>query len=225
MDSKYFSETGEWVCPRCGNKSTGPNCVDCQFCIYAGFWARVLASLVDKVLITGAAQLFLLVRTYSLAGFSLVTLAGFLFYRFYHIGCVALWGQTPGKMAAKIKIVKVDGSPAVLWNAFLRNSVETTLVTIVLVFELVAATKVMPAEYAAADLAQKKELIEAFIPKSASYVSWANQAFFLSEFVVLFLNKKKRAIHDFIAGTVVVHDPRLPFLPGEKKRLDALERP
>ncbi len=174
--------------------------------------------MVDKAIITGAARLFLLVRTYSLTGFSLVTLGGFLFYRFYHIGCVALWGQTPGKMAAKIKIVKLSGASAGPLNAFLRNSVETVLVTVVLVLELIAASKVAPAQYAAADMAKKKELIEAFIPRTATYIAWANQAFVLSEFVVLFLNRKKRAIHDFIAGTVVVHDPKLSFLPWLKNK-------
>lgn len=218
MEDKYFSPTGEWTCPKCGEKSTGPKCGKCRFCIYAGFWARVLASIVDKIIIMGTTRLFLLIRTYSLTGFSLVTVAGFLFYRFYHIGCVALWGQTPGKMAAKIKIVKLSGVPASLLNAFLRNSVETTLVTIVLILELIAVSKVVPAEFAMADFAKKNALIDAFIPKTATYVSWASQVFVLSEFVVLFLNKKKRAIHDFIAGTVVVHDPRLPFLPWEKTK-------
>ena len=217
MDPKYFSETGEWVCPQCGEKSKGPNCGRCRFCIYAGFWARVIASTVDKILITGAAQLFLLVRNYSLAGFGWVTVLGFLFYRFYHVGCVALWGQTPGKMAAQIKIVRLDGSPTALWRAFLRNSVETLLTAVVLVLELVAITKVAPAEFAAADLAKRPALVDAFVPETATYVAWATQAFVLSEFVVLFLNKKKRAIHDFIAGTVVVHDPTLSFRPWRPK--------
>jgi uncharacterized RDD family membrane protein YckC len=30
------------------------------------------------------------------------------------------------------------------------------------------------------------------------------------EIIVLLTNKKRRAIHDFVAGTVVIHDPRLP---------------
>lgn len=153
-----------------------------------------------------------------------MTVAGFLFYRFYHIGCVALWGQTPGKIVAKIKVVKLSGAPASLLNAFLRNSVETILVTIVLILELVAVTKVIPAEYAVADLAKKHDLIEAFIPRTATYVAWANQVFVLSEFVVLFLNKKKRAIHDFIAGTVVIHDPRLSFFPWRRNTPEALKQ-
>ena len=33
---------------------------------------------------------------------------------------------------------------------------------------------------------------------------WASQVWLWSELVVLLLNKKRRALHDFIAGTVVV---------------------
>jgi len=225
MEHSYFSKTGEWTCPKCGEKSTGIKCPQCRFCIYAGFWFRVLASSVDKIIITGCAYLFLFIRTYSLTGYIVVTLLGFLFYRFYHIGCVALWGQTPGKMAAQIKIVKLDGAPASLWNAFLRNSVETGLVTIVLVLELIAVSRVSPSTYAAADLDTRKSLIEVLMPQWIFWIPLANNAFVLSEFVVLFLNKKKRALHDFIAGTVIVHDTKLPILPWKIELIQTPEQP
>jgi uncharacterized RDD family membrane protein YckC len=217
VEYRVFSETGEWTCPQCGEKSTGPKCGRCKFCIYAGFLPRVFSSVVDKGVIWSAAHLFLLVRNFSLTGFWGVTIFGFLFYRFYHIGCVALWGQTPGKMAAKIKVVRVNGSAATLGNAFLRNSVETLLTLVVLVLEMKAVTMVSTVEFAATDFAKRAALMDSFVPEIAVYIAWATQAFVLSEFVILFLNKKKRAIHDFIAGTVVIHDPRLPFFPRRRK--------
>jgi uncharacterized RDD family membrane protein YckC len=168
---------------------------------------------VDKGFIWSAAQLFLLVRNFSVTSFWAVTIFGFLFYRFYHIACVALWGQTPGKMAAKIKVVRMEGYAAGWGNAFLRNSVETLLTLAVLVLEMKAITMVSPAQFAATDFAKRAALMDKFVPETAVYIAWATQAFVLSEFVILFLNKKKRAIHDFIAGTVVIHDPRLPFIP------------
>lgn len=217
MGARVFSPTGEWTCPRCGEKASGSRCGRCEFCIYAGFIPRVLSSLVDKAFIWSAARFFLLVRNYSITSFWAVTLLGFLFYRFYHIGCVALWGQTPGKMAAKIKVVKVDGSAATWWNAFLRNSVETLLTTVVLFLEIKAVLTVSPVLFASTDFAKRPALIDSFVPGIAVDIAWATQAFVLTEFVVLFLNKKKRAIHDFIAGTVVIHDPRLSRTPWKSK--------
>jgi uncharacterized RDD family membrane protein YckC len=117
-----------------------------------------------------------------------VTLVGFLFYRFYHIGCVALWGQTPGKMAAKIKVMKVDGSPATWLNALLRNSVETLLAFLALYLEMRALSLVSPATFAATDISKRLDLINTLVPEWAGGIGLATQAFVLSEFVVLFLN-------------------------------------
>ncbi len=120
-------------------------------------------------------------------------------------------------MAAKIKIVRVDGSSATWMNAFLRNSVETLLTSAVLALEIRAVTMVSAAEFTATDLAKRAALMDKFVPVTAVYIAWATQAFVLSEFVILFLNKKKRALHDFIAGTVVIHDPNLPYFPWSRK--------
>ncbi len=176
--------------------------------------------MIDKGIIWSAARLFLLFRNFSLTSFWAITIVGFFFYRFYHIGCVALWGQTPGKMAAKIKVVKVDGSSPTLLNAFLRNSVETLLTLTVLVLEMKAVTMVSSVEFSATDFGKRADLLNKFVPEIVVYIGWATQAFVLSEFIVLLLNKKKRAIHDFIAGTVVIHDPRLPFFPWRRKTLE-----
>ena len=213
MEARVFSDAGEWTCPKCGEKAMGPNCGRCKFCIYAGILPRVFSSIIDKLFIVSAAKLFLLTRNYSFTHFLIVTLVGFLFYRLYHIGCVALWGQTPGKMAAKIKVMKVDGSSVTWINALLRNSVETLLAFTALYLEMRALSLVSPAIFAATDVSKRLDLINPLVPEWAGGIGLATQVFVLSEFVVLFLNKKKRAILDFIAGTVVIHDPRLPLLP------------
>ncbi len=100
---------------------------------------------------------------------------------------------------------------------------ETLLTLVVLVLEMKAVTMVSSADFAATDFAKRPALMDKFLPEIVTYIAWATQAFVLSEFVVLFLNKKKRAIHDFIAGTVVIHDPHLPFFPWHRKKLEPLK--
>ena len=178
----------------------------------------------DKGIIWSIARLFLFARNFSLAGFWFVSIFGFLFYRLYHIGCFALWGQTPEKMAARTKVVKKDGSAVGWGNAFLPNSVESLLTTLVQVLELKAATRVTSARFAATEFAKRSGLIDFFVPDTAVYIAWATQALVFSEFVVLFLNRKKRVIPDFLAGTVVIHDPRLLLFPWREKRLKRGER-
>jgi uncharacterized RDD family membrane protein YckC len=152
-----------------------------------------------------------------------VTIFGFLFYRLYHIACVALWGQTPGKMIARIKVVRVNGTNVGWGHALLRNSVETLLAAVIYYIELRAATHVSPETYAAADFYARDRLVQVFVPHLTVYIAWASRVYVGSEFVVMWLNRRKRAIHDFIGGTVVIHDPRLPTFPW-KRLAEAVEK-
>src|SRR5258708_16947922 len=105
MEHSVFLKTGEWVCPKCGERASGPKCASCKFCIYAGFLPRVLSSVADGLVVWPVARLFLFLRNHSLTAFWIVTVVGFFFYRLYHIFFVATWGQTPGKMIARIKVL------------------------------------------------------------------------------------------------------------------------
>ena len=213
---KLFSPEGVWVCPKCGSLAAAIRCPQCRFSIYAGFVPRLVSSLVDGLILWPFAYLFLFLRCPSLGAYFSVTILGFIFYRTYHIGFVALWGQTPGKMLARIRVAKLDGSPVDWGNALLRNSVETILATVVYGLEIKAALGVTGAQYMAADFFERGKVVQALVPSAALYIAWASRAFVASEFVVLWMNRKKRAIHDFIAGTVVLHDPRLPLFPRRK---------
>ncbi len=118
-------------CPQCGARmdSFMTFCSDCGAKIqadsaadipinrveYAGFWIRFVAWIIDAIITNiVSAPLYLLpegVRT----GISVIISP------IYHIG---FWvfndGRTPGKMAVKVKIVKMDGSPVTLGTAILR---------------------------------------------------------------------------------------------------------
>jgi hypothetical protein len=47
----------------------------------------------------------------------------------------------------------------------------------------------------------------------------ASKLYVYSEYVVMWMNKRKRAIHDFIGGTVVIHDPRQSILPWRRLKV------
>ncbi|HEY5038179.1 MAG TPA: RDD family protein [bacterium] len=218
MEERLFSNSGEWVCPKCGEPASGSKCGRCKFNIYAGFLPRVLSSIVDGLVVWPVAMLFTFLRNHSLTAFWIVTVVGFFFYRLYHIFFVATWGQTPGKMIARIKVVQVNGSPVGWPHALLRNSVETLLAMVLYFLELKTATLVSATDYAAVDFAKRSNLITALVPPFAIYISWISRLYVASEFVVMWMNKKKRAIHDFVGGTVVIHDPRLPLFPWKSKK-------
>jgi uncharacterized RDD family membrane protein YckC len=216
MKPVRFSKEGEWHCPKCGTLAKGKKCPHCKFLIYAGFLPRIIAGLVDGAITLAAAKLFIILRSNSLDGYLAITLLGFIFSRLYHILFVALWGQTPGKMIARIQVVQLDGSPVGWVHAILRNSVETAIVMVVVYFEIQASLHVPAADFAKAMADQRDAMIKALMPNNIGYMTMASKLYVYSEYIVMFMNKRKRAIHDFIGGTVVIHDPRHAILPWRR---------
>lgn len=99
----------------------------------AGFWIRAAAAFIDS-LISGALQgiilflfaglLSLLLRGYdsdSMVMISLGWLLGSSVGAVYYVYFTAFGGQTPGKMALRIKVVRTDSTSLTLGRAFYRE--------------------------------------------------------------------------------------------------------
>lgn len=111
--------------------------------VYAGFGARFLASLVDGIviaLISGVLGLLAGIAG-TVSGSETVSLFVSGFVQFfsviisvaYYVYFIGSRGQTPGKMALKIKVIKADTQQAPGYlNAFLREAVGKFLSAIVL---------------------------------------------------------------------------------------------
>jgi uncharacterized RDD family membrane protein YckC len=99
----------------------------------AGFWIRAAAAFVDA-LISGALQgvilflfaglLSLLLRGYNRDSLLMISLGWLLSGSIsvvYYVYFTAFGGQTPGKMALRIKVVRTDSSSLTLGRAFYRE--------------------------------------------------------------------------------------------------------
>ena len=173
---------------------------------YAGFGPRALAILVDLVV-----WVPLLIGFIALQGLSIpaAMLAQFLIAVIgvgYPVYFLSRWGQTIGKMVARVRVARLDGSPIAPRHAWLRSSVDIGLTaTYFVAVGYVLATWTGP-EWSSlnwldrgGELAKRSSIFTAY--------DWASQAWLWSELVVLLFNKKRRALHDFIAGTIVVRVP------------------
>ena len=110
----------------------------------AGFWIRAAAAVVDA-LIAGALQgiivflfaglLGLLLHGFDSDSFMMLCLAWLLSASVsvvYYVYFTAYGGQTPGKMALRIKVVRTDSSPLTLGRAFYREVVSKFVSGIIL---------------------------------------------------------------------------------------------
>jgi uncharacterized RDD family membrane protein YckC len=163
--------------------------------VYAGFWKRLGASLVDGLalsLVLFPIQFILIWHvskpTWGPIADTVISNISFPAYTiFFHYR----YGATLGKMVTDIKVTLPDGSPIGFKEAFLRSYVD-------LGFSIVA----MFSELSAIGNTDAEQI---------QWSGWAGTVaiigliWFWSEVVVLLFNERKRSIHDFIAGTVVVH--------------------
>ena len=102
----------------------------------AGFWVRVIASVVDSILVTVVQMVlgFILGLTAGLAGGDLsgegnlmlgltTGLFGMVLAVAYYVFFTGYCGQTPGKMAVRIKVICTDGANIGYGSAFLRETI------------------------------------------------------------------------------------------------------
>lgn len=110
------------VAPVAGNAALLPK---------AGFWIRFVALLIDSVLVTavqGVCGFFLGLAGRGMTEQELVLLGvSFMFGSAvsvaYYVFFTGYCGQTPGKMALRIKVIRSDGSDISYGRAFLREAV------------------------------------------------------------------------------------------------------
>lgn len=172
--------------------------------IYAGFWRRFGALWLDFLITApisyGIAYINNLGRLNTF--YTAIPLHAFFFI--YYIYCVKLWGATPGKIITKIKIIRKDGKQANWREAILRHIVQFVLgisVSIALTLPLVNMTD---ADFGSVSYRERSLLMTQLAPFCYKVVHWGVRIWMWSEFVVLLLNKRKRALHDYVAGTVVI---------------------
>jgi uncharacterized RDD family membrane protein YckC len=83
---------------------------------YAGFWRRLVAVIIDGVILGAITGVLMAIFGAQQAASWLGSIIGII----YVIGFWTWRGQTPGKMVMGIKIIKTDGSPIGIGRAILR---------------------------------------------------------------------------------------------------------
>ncbi len=168
--------------------------------VYRNFWRRFVAQMVDGLIMTplGLAPYFLIRANFWIGFSSFLVLVplGSAFHVFFH----ARYGATPGKMLAGLKLMTVDLKKVGLREALVRSAPEFFMAVAYTATLLPIVIGHREAIEGMGFLAFS-QLLNAGSAKLVSRVSafWA-----WSELLTMLFNEKRRAVHDFIAGTVVV---------------------
>ena len=174
------------------------------FMQYAGFWKRFGSYWIDVLVMIPIIAFVFWGNEQSRLFQIYYLIPGLLFGLWFHVYLVKRYGGTPGKLLLKIKISKVDGSDVGYKESLLRYSVLFVLTMLTSMPIMLISVGMSDAEYFSYNWTQRALALTEMAPGWYSFATITMNVWIWSEFIVMLTNKKRRAIHDFIAGTVVI---------------------
>jgi uncharacterized RDD family membrane protein YckC len=168
------------------------------------FWRRVLAVLLDVLVGLPFVPITLLLEPWALEHrtvvpsllWSLVWIGAFMWF-------VVRFGGTPGKLLIGIRIVDVGGTFLTWHRAVRRFLYPDLIVNLVFTLQMWKAYNTYPDEAPRSTLLEQGVLLDTYGQPYSQFATIVGFAVFADIGVILF-NRKKRAIHDFVAGSYVI---------------------
>ncbi len=171
---------------------------------YASFWRRIGAYSIDAIVLLPIMALsYFFGERYRL--FNLFWLIPeTVFGIWFNVYLVSKYGGTPGKLLLGTKIAMLDGSPITLKAAVIRHSIFFALSFSTALSLALASLSITDALYFSLGYLAKIDALKALTPSWFELAMAGIQFWVVSEFISMLFNKKRRALHDFMAGTVVI---------------------
>jgi len=171
---------------------------------YATFFRRLCAGLIDFMLSAVATLAVGWVASQSkLLAFAVLPPLWFvalLYEPYLH----AKFGGTIGKLAVGIRVVSTNGD-TIGWRAALLRSSVSLAVSMYWYYCVASSVHSMqPDAFQGQGWSDLFELIKPNFPPDYKVAESVLGFWFWGEFATMLFNRKRRAIHDFLAGTVVV---------------------
>jgi uncharacterized RDD family membrane protein YckC len=177
---------------------------------YATFWQRFMAMLIDFFVLLPLVVVQELLGSISKGAALALVIPMAVAYEAYWIYCHGRFGQTVGKRVMGIRVVRTTGERIGWREAWLRSSVEVLFSVLGVIGSFVALATIAESDYYGVGWMQRAEHLAAHEPAWLAWTMTVGQIWIWSEVIVMLFNKSRRALHDFIAGTVVTSEQRIP---------------
>ncbi len=168
---------------------------------YQTFWPRVGAGFIDAIIFYPFALIAKLVIYKSDSSFLVIFWDQFHAWAWiaYSVLMHGYKGQTLGKMVCKVRVLDITENQLSLRQAFMRDIV---LIISNIIFSIYVFLNT--SNYISIITGKAKDL--SVIPVWFWILAMAGLIWTFLEVITMLTNKKRRAIHDFIAGSVVKRD-------------------
>jgi len=172
--------------------------------VYADLWTRIAARIVDLVVMLPVAGLILYINGLSKDAYFYAILPNLAIYIWYEVSLVKKYGGTPGKLIMGIKIVQKNGDD-VDWHASFMRYLVTFCLSLSGIFIMMWTLGLIDdATYVSMGFMKRTQLLSEINPLMSKIQTFTSLAWTLAGIIAILSNKRKRAVHDYIAGTVVV---------------------
>lgn len=173
--------------------------------IYAGFGPRLASILLDAIILMPIIWVILYLNSSSKEMFFYTIIPNMILNLWYNIYLPKKYGGTPGKLIMGMKILKLDGKDIGWKESFLRHSIVLALTIFNIIVMTDAILKANQETYVNLSWIQQSQYLTSLSPVLFTVYLWLSNIWTWSELIVLLTNPRKRALHDYVAGTVIVN--------------------
>jgi uncharacterized RDD family membrane protein YckC len=176
---------------------------DMETAEYGAFWPRVGALVLDSLILSPLAILMVVLVLYTSDPFLYYAVPSLAISLVYNVWLVRRFGATPGKRILKMRIVMSDGAPVTLAAATVRYAPAFVLHAVAFLAWIVASRHV-GSDYDTMGYIRKMQTLHKHQPSWYGIQAAVTWIWWIGTAITLAANRRNRAIHDFVAGTVVV---------------------
>jgi uncharacterized RDD family membrane protein YckC len=170
---------------------------------YAGFWRRVGAIVLDWIFMIPLGLLLVVLMFQTSRAYVYFAVPNLSISLFYFVYLVKRYGATPGKRLTGMRITMADGSPVTTKAAVLRYMPFFIPQALSLLL-IVKATLEPVAGYESMSFIAKMQSMQQGGAKANIVLTAITYLWWIATAITLAANQRKRAAHDFLAGTVVL---------------------
>lgn len=127
------------------------------------------------------------------------------------------YGGTPGKLITGIVIIKTDLS-SINWNDTFKRNIDGIIYSIInSILTVYVLSKNDNTIYSSLPKDKQVHYIKSLHNHSLEILHYSNEIWIVASIICLLINQRKRTLHDFIAGTIVIRKRYLTAIINNKK--------
>ena len=172
---------------------------------YGGFWTRLGALFLDGLVLAPIALLQIWSFGRQREVYYLTHIANYAFVLVNSVLLVRWWGGSTGKLLWGLRVVRADLKPVGWKETWLREAVTLAIYIAGTAVYLSAVRLMSNDEFLGLSSEDRFKRIGELGGLALRMADWLSYLWMGSELIALLTNRRRRALHDFIGGTVVIH--------------------